>query len=199
MGILRVRRSSFSAPKADVPCNGGVEERHVLMDEKVSFSDVLKEVVLFLNQFKESILDKALLEQKGITTDLQNLPCTFNLVLKKGGETTRIQSCMQHILTERITTSQGPESNRTDEKYLNYVEVGVEHEVEKVCRGVWSDILKIIGGLTVFLCIAITLLCLLGRLAPQILGREESMTTRVSVGSNVVYSVEALQSTKGLK
>ena len=171
------------------------------MDEKVSFSDVLKEIVLFLNQFNEPILDKALLEQKGITADLQNLPCTFNLVLKKGGETTRIQSCMKHILAERVTTSQGTESNRIDEKYLNYVEVGVEHEVEveKAWHDGWSDIFKIIGGLTVSLCIVFILLRLLGWLTPQIPGKEESMTTRFSVGSNVVYSVEALQSTKGLK
>lgn len=169
------------------------------MGENVSFSDVLKEVVECLNQFKEPTLDKALLEQKGITSDLQNLPCTFNLVLKKGNKTTRIQSCMKHILTERITTSQETASNRTDEKYLNYVEVGIEHEVDETCRGVCSGIFKIIGGLTVLLCIVFTLSILLDWLALQRSVREESMTMRFSLGSNVVYSVEALQSTKGLK
>ena len=193
IGILGVRRSIFPAPRAAAPCKGGVGEKEsVLMsDEKsLSFSDVLKEVVECLNQFKTPTLDKALLEQKGITTDLQNLPCTFNLVLKNKKETTRIQSCMKHILTERITTNQGNASNRIDEKYLTYVEVGIEHEDEKF--------FKIVGRLiVVVLCIAF--IVLLGWLALQRLVREERVATRFSVGSNVVYSVEALQSTKGLK
>lgn len=167
-----------------------------MSDEKsLSFSDVLKEVVECLNQFKTPTLDKALLEQKGITTDLQNLPCTFNLVLKNKKETTRIQSCMKHILTERITTDQG----RTDEKYLTYVEVGIEHEAEKPRFAGWSDYFKIVGVLTVVLCIAFTLFHLLGWLALQRSVREERVTARFSVGSDVVYSVQALQSTKGLK
>lgn len=164
-------------------------------DEKsLSFSDVLKEVVECLNQFKTPTLDKAPLEQKGITTDLQNLPCTFNLVLKNKKETTRIQSCMKHILTERITTDQG----RTDEKYLTYVEVGIEHEDEKSwCDGL-SYFFKIDGRLiVVVLCIAF--IVLLGWLALQRSVREERVATRFSVGSNVVYSVEALQSTKGVR
>lgn len=169
------------------------------MGEKVLFSDVLKEVVECLNQFKEPTLDKALLEQKGITTDLQNLPCTFNLVLKKGKETTRIQSCMKHILAERIMTSQGTESNRVDEKYLTYVEVGIEHDVEKAWYDVGADILKIVGGLTVVLCVGFTLFYLLGWRMPQTPVKEERVATRFSVGSNVVYSVEALQSTKGVR
>lgn len=171
-----------------------------MSDEKsLSFSDVLKEIVECLNQFKTPTLDKALLEQKGITTDLQNLPCTFNLVLKNKKKTTRIQSCMKHILTERITTDQGNVTNRTDEKYLTYVEVGIEHEVEKpFCAG-WADILKIVGGTIIFLCIIFTLFHLLGWLALQRSVKEERVATRFSVGSNVVYSLEALQSTKGLK
>lgn len=168
-----------------------------MSDEKSpSFSDVLKEVVECLNQFKTPTLDKALLEQKGITTDLQNLPCTFNLVLKNKKETTRIQSCMKHILTERITTDQG----RTDEKYLTYVEVGIEHEDEKPWCDGWSYFFKIVGRLiVVVLCIAFVLSYFLGWLALQRLVREERVATRFSVGSNVVYSVEALQSTKGLR
>lgn len=169
-----------------------------MSDEKsILFSDALKEVVECLNQFKTPTLDKAQLEQKGITTDLQNLPCTFNLVLKNKKETTRIQSCMKHILTERITTDQGNGSSRTDEKYLTYVEVGIEHEAEKPRFAGWSDYFKIVGVLTVVLCIAF--IVLLGWLALQRSVREERVATRFSVGSNVVYSVEALQSTKGLK
>ena len=163
--------------------------------KSLSFSDVLKEVVECLNQFKTPTLDKAPLEQKGITTDLQNLPCTFNLVLKNKKETTRVQSCMKHILTERITTDQG----RTDEKYLTYVEVGIEHEDEKAWYDGWLDILAVIGWLTVVLCIAFTLFHLLGWLALQRSVREERVATRFSVGSNVVYSLEALQSTKGVR
>lgn len=164
-----------------------------MSDEKsLSFSDVLKEVVECLNQFKTPTLDKELLEQKGITTDLQNLPCTFNLVLKNKKETTRVQSCLKHILTERITTDQGNGSNRTDEKYLTYVEVGIEHVAEKPWYAGWSDFFKIVGGLSV------VVLCI-GWLALQRSVREERVATRFSVGSNVVYSVEALQSTKGLK
>lgn len=170
-----------------------------MSDEKsLSFSDVLKAVVECLNQFKTPTLDKALLEQKGITTDLQNLPCTFNLVQKNKKETTRIQSCMKHILTERITTDQGNGSNRTDEKYLTYVEVGIEHEDEKSRFAGLSDFFKIVGRLiVVVLCIAF--IVLLGWLALQRSVREERVATRFSVGSNVVYSVEALQSTKGLR
>lgn len=166
-----------------------------MSDEKsLSFSDVLKEVVECLIQFKTPTLDKALLEQKDITTDLQNLPCTFNIVLKNKKETTRIQSCMKHILTERITTDQG----RTDEKYLTYVEVGIEHEDEKsLCDGL-SYFFKIVGRLIVVV-LCIVFIVLLGWLALQRSVREERVETRFSVGSNVVYSVEALQSTKGLK
>lgn len=166
-----------------------------MSDEKsLSFSDVLKEVVECLNQFKTPTLDKALLEQKGIATDLQNLPCTFNLVQKNKKETTRVQSCLKHILTERITTDQG----RTDEKYLTYVEVGIEHEDEKPWCDGWSYFFKIVDRLiVVVLCIAF--IVLLGWLALQRSVREERVATRLSVGSNVVYSVEALQSTKGLK
>lgn len=169
-----------------------------MADEKaILFSDVLNELVQFLNQFKEPTFKKEELERMGIVTDLRNLPCTFNLSFSDHSKIKRVSSEMKHVLKSRTTTCRENETRITDEKYLPYVEVGVEAQVSM--KSGWKDFFKVIGALTCIVCTVFTLIKLLGWLTVQRSVVESGLTTRFSMGTNVLYSVETQYDRKVLK
>lgn len=170
----------------------------LMADEKaILFSDVLNELVQFLNQFKEPTFKKEELERMGIVTDLRNLPCTFNLSFSDHSKIKRISSEMKHVLKSRTTTCRENETHITDEEYLPYVEVGVEAQVST--KSGWKDFFKAIGALTGIACTVFILIKLLGWLTVQRAVVEGGLTTRFSMGTNVLYSVETQYDRKVLK
>lgn len=98
--------------------------------EGITLSELLKGVTGSLNRLKEPLFSKEDLENKGIVTSFQNLPCTVDICYTKEGwfenKTTRIKSSLKQILTG-VRSSQVDATNR--ESYLTYVEVSVEHHV----------------------------------------------------------------------
>ena len=99
-----------------------------MSDTNIPFSNFLEEIIASLNQLKEPSFAKGELEEKGITSSFQNLPCTFNISLTKrsvlGTTTTCMRSELQHILTEK---TMNVNEKATNEKYLTYVKVGIDH------------------------------------------------------------------------
>ncbi len=109
--------------------------------EGVTLSELLKGVTESLSRLKEPSFSKEDLENKGIMTSFQNLPCTVDICYTKDDgkneETTRIRSEFKHILKKRFTSRVRGGNACSGEKYLTYVDVGIEHCVKPSKLGIW--------------------------------------------------------------
>lgn len=159
-------------------------------NKNIPFSKFLEGIVASLNQLKEPSFAKGDLEEKGITSSFQNLPCTFNISLTRrsalGTTTTCMRSELQHILTEKTMSEKA-----TNEKYLTYVKVGIDHN-ESFLMNVFleSRIVRL------FCVILIVLLILGGSLCVvQLFTRQKNRVEMKSVlqsfdGTNLIQKCE---------
>ena len=107
----------------------------------ITLSELLKGVTESLNRLKEPSFSKEELERKGVVSSFQNFPCTFDICYTKDDgkneETTRIKSEFRHILKKRFLSRAQGEKTCSGEKYLTYVDVGIEHCVKPSKLGIW--------------------------------------------------------------
>ena len=109
--------------------------------EGITFSEFLKEMTESLNKLKEPAFSKEELESCGIASSFQDLPCTFDICLTKetgtNEETTRIRRELKQILKKKFSSRVRGGKIYSGEKYLTYVDVGIEH-YEKPTK--WASI-----------------------------------------------------------
>lgn len=107
--------------------------------EGITLSELLKGVTESLNRLKEPSFSKEELERKGVVSSFQNFPCTFDICYTKDDgkneETTRIKSEFRHILKKRFLSRARGGKVCSGEKYLTYVDVGIEHCVKPIKQG----------------------------------------------------------------
>lgn len=163
-----------------------------MSDTNIPFSKFLEEIIASLNQLKEPSFAKGELEEKGITSSFQNLPCTFRISLTRrsalGTTTTCVCSELQHILTERIMKVN---EKTTNEKYLTYVKVGIDHNKSSSMSVFWGS--RIVRLLCVILIVLLTLggsLCVV-RLFTRQKNRVEMKSVLQSFdGTNLIQKCE---------
>lgn len=117
--------ANVSAGATDTSADGFNKEKIVAL------SKLLGNLLGGIKQLKEFSLSKEELEEVGIASSFQDLPCTFDIRLTREAdtdvETTRIRRELKHILiSSRV---QGGEAC-SGEKCLTYVDVGIEHCVK---------------------------------------------------------------------
>ena len=107
--------------------------------EGITLSELLEGVTESLKKLKEPLFSKEKLEKTGIVSSFQNFPCTFDICHTKDDgeneETTRIRSELKHILKKRFSSRARGGKVCSGEKYLTYVDVGIEHCVKPIKQG----------------------------------------------------------------
>ena len=87
-----------------------------------------------LRKLKTSLSSKESLENLGIASSFQELPCTFDICLTKETgtkeETTRIRRELKHILKKKFSSQGRGGKVCSGEKYQTYVDVGIEHYIK---------------------------------------------------------------------
>lgn len=120
-------------------------------------SDLIEGMIGDLDKLKNSSFSEEDLRELGIASSFKNLPCTFDICLTQNvgtnEETTRIRRGLKHILKRRFSSRVQGGKGCSGEKYLTYVEVGIEHCVKPIKR---NEGLKKAG------CVSVALLALVG-------------------------------------
>ena len=100
----------------------------------VTLAELIDGMIESLKQLKNSSFSNADLKKLGIASSFQDLPCIFDICLTKetdtNEETTRIRRELKHILKKKFLSQVRGGKVCSGEKYLTYVDVGIEHCVK---------------------------------------------------------------------
>lgn len=113
-------------------------------DKAVALSELIDGMIESLKQLKNPSFSNADLKKLGIALSFQDLPCTFDICLTKetgtNEETTRIRRELKQILKKKFSSQVRGGKVYSGEKYLTYVDVGIEHCVKPSKRGAgWKN------------------------------------------------------------
>lgn len=100
-------------------------------EKAVALSELIDGMIESLKQLKNSSCSSEDLKKLGIASSFQDLPCTFDICLTKetgtNEETTRIRRELKQILKKKFSSRVRGGKIYSGEKYLTYVDVGIEH------------------------------------------------------------------------
>lgn len=161
---------------------------------EISLSKLLEGVVSSLNQLKEPLFSQKELNEKGITSSFQNLPCTFNIRLETNDASeTAITSVKSELKRTRVaaTTHENCTVSSDEPRYLTYVEIGIEHSKTSLGNSFWDS--RWVRGLSI---IAMVLLLVFGIFGgvKYMAGGSQKMGTKSVVqqfdGTNLTQKIE---------
>lgn len=125
--------SDTSAGTPSTPADGSKK------GEAEILSGLIDGMIGCLGTLKSSSFSEVELKELGIASSLKNLPCTFDICLTQNvganEETTRIRRGVKHVLKKRFSSEGRGGKVYSREKYLTYVDVGIEHCVKPSKQG----------------------------------------------------------------